>query len=54
MCGREFWTDGYFVNTVSKFGDESIILKYVNEHGIEKDYAVLHRAKQLDLFSDTP
>jgi len=24
LWGGEFWTDGYFVNTVSKFGDETI------------------------------
>lgn len=54
LWGGEFWTDGYFVNTVSKFGDESTISKYVREQGVEKDYTVLHRAKQLDLFSDTP
>ena len=54
LWGGEFWTDGYFVNTVSKFGDESTISKYVREQGIDKDYTVLHKAKQLDLFSDTP
>jgi putative transposase len=46
----EFCTDEYFVNTVSKFGDETTISKYVREQGIEKDYTVLHKAKQLDLF----
>ena len=54
LWGGEFWTDGYFVNTVSKFGDESTISKYVREQGVEKDCTVLHKAKQLDLFSDTP
>ena len=54
LWGGEFWTDGHFVNTVSKFGDESTISKYVREQGVEKDYTVLHQAKQLDLFSDTP
>ena len=54
LWGGEFWTDGYFVNTVSKFGDESTISKYVREQGIEKDYTVLYKSKQLDLFSDTP
>ena len=53
LWGGEFWTDGYFVNTVSKFGDESTISKYVREQGIEKDYTVLHKTKQLALFSDT-
>ena len=54
LWGGEFWTDGYFVNTVSRYGDESTISKYVREQGVERDYTVLHQAKQLDLFSDTP
>ena len=33
----EFWTHGYFVNAVSKFGDESTISKYIREQGVEKD-----------------
>lgn len=33
LWGGEFWTDGYFVNTVSKFGDESTITEYVREQG---------------------
>ena len=27
LWGGEFWSDGYFVNTVSKFGDEETIRK---------------------------
>src|SRR4030042_6864659 len=42
LWGGEFWTDGYFVNTVSKFGDETSISRYVREQGVEKDYKVLH------------
>ena len=50
LWGGEFWTDGYFVNTVSKFGDESSITKYVRDQGLEKEYKVLHKSKQLALF----
>ena len=50
LWGGEFWTDGYFVNTVSKFGDENTISKYVREQGIEKEYKILHKAIQLALF----
>jgi REP element-mobilizing transposase RayT len=50
LWGGEFWTGGYFVNTVSKFGDESSISQYVREQGLEKDYTVLHKEKQLSLF----
>jgi REP element-mobilizing transposase RayT len=50
LWGGEFWTDGYFVNTVSKFGDETSISKYVRDQGLEKEYVVLHQSKQLVLF----
>ena len=50
LWGGEFWSDGFFVNTVSKFGDESSISSYVREQGIEKEYTVLHKEKQLRLF----
>ncbi len=50
LWGGEFWTDGYFVNTVSKFGDESTISKYVREQGVEKEYKSLHKEKQLTIF----
>ena len=49
LWGGEFWTDGYFVNTVSKFGDEMSISKYVRDQGIEEEYTVLHCCKQLAL-----
>jgi len=50
LWGGEFWSDGYFVNTVSKFGDEETITKYVKEQGVEKEYKVLHKVNQLALF----
>lgn len=50
LWGGEFWSDGYFVNTVSKFGDESTITKYVRDQGLEKEYTMLHKEKQLRLW----
>ena len=50
LWGGEFWTDGYFVNTVSRFGDESTISKYVKEQGLEKEYKVLYKGTQLTLW----
>jgi REP-associated tyrosine transposase len=50
LWGGEFWTDGYFVNTVNKFGDESSISKNVRDQGLEKEYTVLHKENQLSLF----
>jgi len=50
LWGGEFWTDVYFVNTVSKFGDEDTIAKYVKEQDIEKQHKTLHKFNQLTLF----
>ncbi len=50
LWGGNFWTSGFFVNTVSKFGDESTISKYVKEQGLEQEYTVLHQTDQLALF----
>ena len=50
LWGGEFWTDGYFVNSVSRFGDENTISQYVKEQGVEKEYKRLHKQNQLTLF----
>jgi len=50
LWGGEFWSDGYFVNTVSKFGDENTISQYVKEQGIAHEYKQLHKSEQLSLF----
>ena len=33
LWGGEFWTKGYFVNTVSKHGNETVISEYVKGQG---------------------
>ncbi len=33
LWGREFWTDGYFVSTVGRHGDEDTIRNYVKKQG---------------------
>ena len=48
LWGGEFWTDGYFVNTVSKHGNEQIIERYIKEQG--KEYKSLHKDYQLCMF----
>ncbi|MCX8167267.1 MAG: IS200/IS605 family transposase [Candidatus Micrarchaeota archaeon] len=50
LWGGEFWSDGYFVNTVSKFGSEATISKYVKNQGVEKEYSRLHAQQQMSLF----
>ncbi len=41
LWSGNFWSSGYFVNTVSTFGDENTISKYVRNQGIEKEYQLL-------------
>ena len=48
--GGEFWTDGYYVSTVSQHGNEDTIRRYVEEQGIEEDYRRIHDDEQLKLF----
>ena len=50
LWGGEFWTDGYFANTVSRNGNEQVIEKYIRDQG--KTYKQLHRDNQLRMFGD--
>jgi putative transposase len=38
LWGAEFFTKGYFINTVGRAGNEKTILKYVKSQGKEKEY----------------
>ena len=49
LWGGEFWSDGYFVSTVSKYGNEEVISNYVKLQGVEKGYKQIQR-RQLELF----
>jgi len=49
LWGGEFWSKGYFISTVGKHGDESMLRNYVRNQGVDKSYKVLHQA-QLSLF----
>ena len=59
LWGGEFWSDGYFVNTVSKYGNENVISNYIKKQGNDKEYKQLHKqqlqvAGQLNLFDQEP
>jgi putative transposase len=43
LWGGEFWTDGYYVSTVSKHGDENVITNYVKSQGTEEHYKQLQK-----------
>ena len=49
LWGGEFWTDGYFVSTVGKHGNEDVIKRYIQEQGEEVEYERLYE-EQLNLF----
>ena len=51
LWGGKFWTSGYYLTTVGKFGNEKVIQKYVAKQG--KNYIQIHRG-QIKLFEDVP
>jgi len=55
LWGGEFWSDGYFVSTVGRHGDEHTIANYVKNQGNPQEYKQLHKkhgykSAQLSLF----
>ena len=50
LWGGEFWTDGFFVNTVGHKGNEESVRQYVQNQGRGKEYKQLHREIQMSLF----
>lgn len=55
LWGGEFWTDGYYVATVSAHGNESVVAQYVKEQGQEKEYQEIYKGeatggKQMTLY----
>jgi len=44
LWGGEFWTDGFYLNTVGHYGNLSMIENYVKKQGI-KNYKQLHLQK---------
>ena len=49
LWGGEFWSKGFFINTVGQKGNEESIATYVRNQGRENEYQKLHR-EQLTLF----
>jgi REP element-mobilizing transposase RayT len=42
LWGGEFWSDGYYVSTVGKSANETVIAKYVQEQGRETEYKKMY------------
>ena len=45
LWGGNFWTEGFFVGTVGKAGNEEVISNYVRNQGDENSYRKLHKQK---------
>ena len=44
LWGGNFWTSGYYVNTVGQYANEDVILKYIQNQGeIKSNYKMLHK-----------
>ena len=55
LWGGEFWTDGYFVATVGKNQNETVIKEYVKNQGKQvTEYRQLHLALDGIAGKDTP
>jgi len=50
LWGGSFWGSGFYISTVGRHSNEKIIAQYVKNQGKEKEYEVLHKTDQLNLF----
>ena len=50
LWGGQFWSDGYYVNTVGQYANEEIIKKYVQSQGKEAGNYKQFVKNQLNLF----
>lgn len=49
LWGGQFWTDGYYINTVGQYANEETIKKYIKGQGSNEKYKQIHKS-QLQLF----
>lgn len=49
LWGGQFWTDGYFVGTVGKNQNETVIQEYVKNQGNKEDKVVKYKQLYLDI-----
>ncbi|MCK5101549.1 MAG: IS200/IS605 family transposase [Cyclobacteriaceae bacterium] len=51
LWGGNFWTSGYYANTVGQYGNAEVIRKYVENQGKKREYKKVH-SEQLSLFDE--
>ena len=49
LWGGQFWSKGYYVNTVGQYANEEVIKNYLKNQGKQKEYKQVH-SSQLKLF----
>ncbi|WP_345007795.1 IS200/IS605 family transposase [Snuella lapsa] len=49
LWGGQFWSNGYYVNTVGQYANEEVIKNYLKNQGKQKEYKQIH-SSQLRLF----
>lgn len=49
LWGGNFWTSGYYANTVGQYGNEKVIQKYVENQGKQNEYKKVYD-RQIELF----
>jgi len=42
LWGGQFWSDGYYSNTVGQYANEEVIKAYLKNQGKEKEYRMVH------------
>ncbi len=43
LWGGSFWGSGFYINTVSRHGNEKTIAEYMKNQGKEEEYEALHQ-----------
>lgn len=43
LWGGEFWSDGYYISTIGKHGNEHMIARYVKSQGRDQEYVMIHK-----------
>ena len=50
LWGGQFWSDGYYINTVGQYANEEVIQRYIHEQGGDKSTHKNFHKNQLRLF----
>ncbi len=45
LWGGEFWTKGYYVNSVALYGSENTVREYIKSQGKTQDYQQLYQSQ---------